>query len=240
MRSTFAAAFLAFALATTAQAQTVNCSVASQRDATCVGSTDAYGTHPTDNEMITASTPSTRPSSMTMAPRGSNAIVPPTVAVPVLAAANVCVTVPFVSWAYDPVSFGTPAPSFIAPAGSGYIGSGGASSPTASCASDSDGSCTAWVPADHPYLFLGGNSFTKCTGTSSMGSVSCQASGGSAYLTSNPNAGTAFTAFMVACTGNSSAGLSVLGVQASYWQPCSSSTSCNFYIVYPADNSGGN
>lgn len=205
-------ALLAACWAFAATAHAADCSVASQRDATCVGSLSAQGHRPT---------PAATPSLLT------------TLAEP----ANSCVSVPFVAWAYDPVSYRTREPTFIAQAGSGYLGSGGRSSPTEPCSSDSDGSCSAWVPASHPYLLRGSGNFDQCAGARSQGSIACSVSGGQAYVTTNPAALTNFSAHMIACkTNQSTPGMKVMGAPFGAWQNCALSASCSFFLVYPADD----
>ena len=203
-------------------------------DATCAGTSGVYGTGGDDNKLGSA-----RPESLSITPRGSNSIIPTGVTVPVQAVPNQCVTVPFVSWAYDPASYGTSLPSFISTAGSGYVGSGGTQSPTGSCASDADESCTTWVPQSHPFLYLGGAHFQDCSrGAASSGSFSCETKGGAAYLTSNVRAAWNFSAYMVACKDNSQPPISINGAPAAWWSSCTGSSSCTFNIIYPMDSGG--
>lgn len=232
LRTTFCHLALgALALIAHCGASAQSCAIPSQRDATCVGSQSAEGTKPTDNSTLNTD------------PRGANAKRIVGVEVPAPVTSNSCVSVPFVSWALDPVSYRTQAPSFVTPAGSGYLGSGGSATPSGACLSDSDGTCTTWVPASHPNLFLGNGSFVTCNGASVDGSVSCPISGSSAYVTANANAGTAFSAFMIACkTAVATPGMKVLDAPFSWWSNCGSSGLCSFYYIFPPSNyesSGG-
>lgn len=227
-RKTFLRAAMAAVLAASAATASaaVDCRIPSQRDATCVGSIGSEGAKPTDNSELSTVRRGANAKGFIEVPRDDNII-----------AANSCVAVPFVGWAYDPISYGTAAPTFITTAGSGYLGSGGRGNPTESCPSDSDGSCSAWVPATHPYLLTGNSTFTQCAGAQSQGSVSCPVSGGKAYVTTDPQSQYNFSAYMIACKSNQkSTGdrpLVVMGSPISYWQSCTASSKCSFYLVYP-------
>lgn len=220
-----AAAFL-FSLSPAAQA-IVDCSIPSQRDATCVGSISSIGALTTSNSTLNPNL------------RGSNATAIAGVTIPTPQALNECVTVPLTTWAYDPLSFGTPLPSFVTLTGAGYLGSAGAGSPLDTCASSTDGSCATWVPSAYPYLFTGGNNFVSCDGPNVMGSVSCPVRGAQAYATTNANAGWNFAANMIACKkGTAAAGSMVAGAPFSWWSNCSTSAQCSFYMVYPPADTG--
>jgi hypothetical protein len=209
-------------------AQAVNCAIPSQRDATCVGSINNAGALPVSNSTLSTTL------------RGSNAIGIAGVLMPPASAVNECVSVPLMTWAYDPVSFATALPSFITLTGAGYLGAAGPNSPLDNCASDTDGSCTTWVPAAYPYLFTGSNTFIACGGANVLGSISCPVIGGSAYATTNPNAGWNFAANMIACkTGTATPSTVILGAPFSWWTNCTTSSQCSFYLVYPPTDTGG-
>lgn len=209
----------------------VDCSIPSQRDATCVSSVNNAGALNTSNSALSSIL------------RGSNAIPMAGVPIPTPLVPNECVTVPLTLWAYDPVSFATPMPSFVTQTTGGYLGSGGHGSPLEACSSSTDGSCSAWVPAGYPYLFTGNNNFVACTGANVLGSISCPISGGAAYATTNPNAGSNFSALMIACKkGTASLGSTVAGAPFSWWTNCTASAQCSFFMVYPSppqESAGG-
>lgn len=241
------ASALVIALSAAHSAFAVNCDDPRVRDSTCVGSINAPGANPVDpiygNKIIDATTitaadaPKTANTSYA---KGTNVRRLRDVAIPTSRKPNSCVSAPFTSWAYDPTSYGGGAPSFILPAGSGYIGAGGAT-PTDLCPSDSDGSCNTWVPASHPYLMTSGSTFSKCTGAGSMGSVSCDPKGAAAYVTANANVRQGFQAFMISCATNEfTPGMKVAGAPFAWWSNCAPTGKCNFFYIFPeAPGSGG-
>ena len=199
------------------------CTIPSQRDASCLGWSGADGTKNTDNAVLSRD------------PRGANARRVPGVTVPPQSTPNSCVSMPVTLWSY----LGT-TPSFITPAGGGYLGSGGAGGPTVPCTSPTDGSCANWVPSAYRFLFLGGSSFVECGGNPAMGSVSCPATGSNAMVTNNLSAAplgasgpTQLQPYIVACrTGIADASATVNAIPFAFWNNCASSGPSCSYMVY--------
>lgn len=240
---------LALALQSTAFAA-VDCSQASQRDATCIGSVNALGTNSTDPAKNNSSLSTTGLPSGTARPRGSNSINSGAVSLPNYQKPNSCVAAPLVSFAWDPAAYGSAWPSFVVPAGSGYLGSGASSSPLEACSSPTDpgaswlggpsAACTTWVPETHPYLFVGGQAFTQCNGHKVNGSIACSTPGKNAYVSSNPGAQYQFRAYMIACEKNTSTSATQLfGAPFDWWKNCSTSPYCDFFVYYPSQYEGG-
>jgi hypothetical protein len=228
----------------------VDCSQPSQRDATCVGSINTFGTVSNNASQNNSSLDGNGLPAGTQRPRASNAIQSSAVSVPNSQKPNSCLAVPLTTYVWDPVSYGTTWPKFTVAAGYGYLGSGAASSPLDNCSSPTDpganwaggpgAACTTWVPDSHPYLFTGGGSFTQCNGTKSNGSIACSTTGKNAYVSSNSGTLYDFRAYMIACESNSiPPSANLFGAPFSSWRNCSESASCNFFVYYPKQSGVG-